>query len=300
MIYASAEAYLDAPQKAVALFGMSGLGKTRTAAMLRGEGGWFHYSVDYRIGTRYMGEHIVDNFKREAMRNPFLRDLLLSDSIYIASNITFENLAPLSTYLGKPGDPAKGGIGFDDYIARQRQHRQAEIASLLDTAKFIEKARDIYGYPHFMADTGGSICEVVTPEDPDDPVLTALSSQLLLVQIRGTETEEEELVRRFVKDPKPMYYPEGLLRALWAEYRTARGVGEAGVDPDDFIAWGFRRLLSHRVPRYEAMARHWGVSVEAEEIAAVQTPEDFDALIAQAITRRVAQDASLSAAKSTG
>ena len=102
MIYDSAEDYTAATQKAVALFGMSGLGKTRTAAMLRGEGGWFHYSVDYRIGTRYMGEHIVDNFKREAMRNPFLRELLRSDSIYIASNISFDNLSPLSTYLGKP------------------------------------------------------------------------------------------------------------------------------------------------------------------------------------------------------
>ena len=73
---------------------------------------WFHYSVDYRIGTRYMGEHIVDNFKREAMRVPFLRDLLRSDSIYISSNITFENLEPLSTYLGKPGDPDKGGLSL--------------------------------------------------------------------------------------------------------------------------------------------------------------------------------------------
>ena len=105
---------------------MSGLGKTRTAAMLRADGGWFHYSVDYRIGTRYMGEHIVDNFKREAMRNPFLRELLRSDSIYIASNISFDNLSPLSTYLGKPGDPEKGGIisrsmsGGRDSIGRRR------------------------------------------------------------------------------------------------------------------------------------------------------------------------------------
>ena len=30
---------------------------------------------DYRIGTRYMGEFIEDSFKREAMGNPFLRDL---------------------------------------------------------------------------------------------------------------------------------------------------------------------------------------------------------------------------------
>ena len=133
MIYADADEWRDATRKRVTLFGMSGLGKTRLSAMLRDEAGWFHYSVDFRIGTRYMGEHIVDNFKREAMRNPFLRELLRTDSIYIASNITFQNLAPLSTYLGKPGDPDKGGIPFDEYLHRQRQHRAAEIAASRDT-----------------------------------------------------------------------------------------------------------------------------------------------------------------------
>ncbi|MEO0760510.1 MAG: ATPase [Pseudomonadota bacterium] len=291
MIYPTGEAYLAAPQKAVGLVGMSGVGKTSIAQMLRAEADWFHYSVDYRIGTRYMGEHIVDNFKREAMRNPFLRDLLRSDSIYIASNISFENLAPLSTYLGKPGDPARGGIAFDDYVRRQRQHREAEIAALIDTVAFIDKARRIYGYAHFMADTGGSICEVVDPDDPDDPVLSAIGRRLLLVQIRGTDAMADELVRRFRSDPKPMYYPEALLRDLWTRYRAERGVegrplAEDAVDPDDFAAWGFRALVSHRRPRYEAIARRWGVSVEAAEIAAVRSPADFDTLIASAIDRR--------------
>ncbi len=288
MIYRSPQDYLDAPQKAVALFGMSGLGKTRTAAMLRAEGDWFHYSVDYRIGTRYMGEHIVDNFKREAMRNPFLRQLLRSDSIYIASNISFENLSPLSTYLGKPGDPEKGGIPFEEYVKRQRQHREAEIAALMDTPLFMGKAREIYDYANFVCDTGGSICEVVDPEDPDDPVLATLADNVLLVQIRGTEAHADELARRFVKAPKPMYYPEDFLRRLWAEYREAHGLAEDAVDPDAFIAWGFRRLLDHRLPRYDAIARNWGVgvTVEAAEIDGVRTPEDFDAVIAGAIERR--------------
>lgn len=286
MIYRSPEEYLSAPRKAVALFGMSGLGKTRTAAMLRESGDWFHYSVDYRIGTRYMGEHIVDNFKREAMRNPFLRQLLRSDSIYIASNISFENLSPLSTYLGKPGDPLKGGIPFEEYVHRQRQHREAEIAALMDTPLFIGKARDIYAYANFVCDTGGSICEVVDPEDPADPVLTTLAAHLLMVQIRGTPAQADELVRRFERNPKPMYYPEALLRRLWAEYLQAHGVAEDRVDPDGFIAWGFRRLLEHRLPLYDAIARNWGVTVEAAEIEAVRTPADFDALIAEALRRQ--------------
>ncbi len=285
MIYRSPEDYLEAPQKAVALFGMSGLGKTRTAAMLRAEGDWFHYSIDYRIGTRYMGEHIVDNFKREAMRNPFLRQLLRSDSIYIASNISFDNLSPLSTYLGKPGDPGKGGIPFEEYVARQRQHREAEIAALMDTPLFMTKARDIYGYAHFVCDTGGSICEIVDPGDPDDPVLGLLAGNVLLVQIRGTDARADELARRFAANPKPMYYPEAFLRRLWTEYREKHGLAEDEVDPDAFIGWGFRRLLDHRLPRYDAIAGNWGVTVEAGEIEAVRTPEDFDALIAEAIRR---------------
>ncbi len=293
MIYRTPEEYTQAPRKAVALFGMSGLGKTRTAAMLRAEGDWFHYSVDYRIGTRYMGEHIVDNFKREAMRTPFLRQLLRTDSIYIASNISFENLSPLSTYLGKPGDPAKGGIPFEEYVKRQRQHREAEIAALMDTPLFIGKAREIYDYAHFVCDTGGSICEVVSPEDPEDPVLGLLADHMLLVQIRGTPEEADELVRRFRKNPKPMYYPEDLLRRLWTEYLAENRLAEDDVDPDDvdpdaFIAWGFRRLLDHRLPLYDAIARNWGVTVEAAEIEAVRSPADFDALIAGAIGRKPA------------
>ena len=286
MIYETPQAYLEAPQKAVALFGMSGLGKTRTAAMLRGEGDWFHYSIDYRIGTRYMGEHIVDNFKREAMRTPFLRQLLRTDSIYIASNITFENLAPLSTYLGKPGDPAKGGIPFEEYVRRQRLHRESEIAALNDTPLFIGKARDIYGYANFLCDTGGSICEVADPDDPDDPVLESLARHVLLVQIRGAQVQADELARRFEKNPKPMYYPEAFLREAWADYIAETGTPEDKIDPDHFIVWGFRRLLAHRLPRYDAIGTRWGVTVAAAEIEALRSPADFDALIAGAIRRR--------------
>ena len=143
MIYADSQAYLTAPAKRVLLFGMSGLGKTHVSNILRDSGNWFHYSVDYRIGTRYMGEYISDMFKREAMKNPVLRALLMSDSVYISSNITFDNLAPLSTYLGKPGDPAKGGVEFAEYQRRQAQHLTAEVAAMLDTTRFIDRAKDI-------------------------------------------------------------------------------------------------------------------------------------------------------------
>lgn len=285
LIYPTAADWLACSQKRVLLFGMSGLGKTHVAAMLRGAGDWFHYSVDYRIGTRYMGELIADNFKREAMKVPLLRELLMSDSVCISSNITFDNLAPLSTYLGKPGDPARGGLPFAEYRKRQDQHRAAEIASLLDTPHFIERAGEIYGYPHFICDSGGSICEVVDPEDAADPVLQALARNLLMVWIEGSDAHTAELVRRFDRAPKPMYYQPDFLTAAWHDYRADTGLDEAAVDPDAFVRWTYARALAHRQPRYAAMARRWGVSVTADEVAGLRDAGDFAALVARAIDR---------------
>ncbi|MDP2085234.1 MAG: ATPase [Gemmobacter sp.] len=285
MIYSSGAEWQASAQKRVLLFGMSGLGKTHVAAMLRGAGDWFHYSVDYRIGTRYMGELIADNFKREAMKVPLLRELLRSDSVYIASNITFDNLAPLSTYLGKPGDPAKGGLAFAEYRKRQDEHRAAEIAALLDTPRFVARSGDIYGYPHFVCDSGGSICEVVAPEDRADPVMQALAANLLMVWIEGGPAHTAELVRRFDRAPKPMYYQPDFLTAAWDDYRRDHGLAEDAVDPDAFVRWTYARALAHRQPRYAVMARHWGVTVTADEVAALRDPAGFDDLIARAIDR---------------
>ncbi len=283
MIYETANDWLEAPRKRLMLFGMSGLGKTYISNLLRATGGWYHYSVDYRIGTRYMGEHIVDNFKREAMRSPLLRDLLMSDSIYIGSNITFNNLAPLSTYLGKPGDLTRGGLSFAEYMARQEQHQRAEVAAMLDTGHFIDRAQDIYGYDHFVCDSSGSICEVVDPEDPVDPVLTALSEEVLMVWIEGSEAHTAELVRRFDRAPKPMYYQPAFLRAAWDAYRAETGQDEARIDPDAFVRWTYARALAHRQPRYAAIADRWGIRVTAEDVAQVRTAGDFDGLIAAAL-----------------
>lgn len=283
MLYPNARAWRDAPQKRVVLFAMSGLGKTHMSNLLRGAGGWFHYSIDYRIGTRYMGEYIVDNAKRHAMQVPFLRDLLMTDSIYIGSNISFHNLTPVSTYLGKPGDPEKGGLPMDEYRRRQAQFERAERQALLDTEYFISRAEDLYGYPHFICDTGGSICEWVDPDDPQDEILTALSQQALMVWVRGTEAHTDELIRRFDKAPKPMAYRPDFLAAGWDAYLEETGLTGDKVNPDAFIRWTYARALAHRQPLYEGMARNWGVTVEAEDMARVQTEADFTDLIANAL-----------------
>jgi len=285
MIYNSADDWMQAAQKRVILFGMSGLGKTYLANMLRGTGDWFHYSVDYRIGTRYMGELIADNAKAHAMQVPFLRELLLTDSIYIGSNITFDNLAPLSTYLGKPGDPERGGLPFDIYRIRQEEHRMAEIAALLDSERFAERAVNLYGHPHFVCDCGGSICEVVDPEDDDDPVLGTLADLGLMIWLKGSDDHRDELIRRFDRAPKPMYYQAEFLLKAWDDYRAETGLPDDKVNPDDFVRWTYARALDHRQPRYAAMAKR-GITLSMDDMSGVKDAESFDALIARALDAR--------------
>ena len=290
MIYENGNVWKAAKHKKVLLFAMSGLGKTHVSSMLRNDGDWFHYSVDYRIGTRYMGEHIVDNFKKAAMSVPFLADLLRSDSISIASNISFENLAPLSTYLGKPGDVARGGIPFDFYCKRQDQHHAAEQAALLDTPAFIERAQNLYGYQNFVCDSGGSICEVVDPWDKTDQVMTSLSENLLMVWIAGNEAHTAELVRRFDKSPKPMCYQPAFLLSSWEKYQSETGLSPDKVDPDDFIRWTYARALAHRQPRYVQMAQ-WGITLQTDDVKNINSPEYFEDLVASALDAKIEKSA---------
>lgn len=288
MIYRTSAEWRACAHKRVLLFGMSGLGKTHASHLLRRTGDWFHYSIDYRIGTRYLGELIADNAKREAMKVPFLRDLLLSDSIYIGTNVTFDNLTPVSSYLGKPGDPARGGLPFGEYTARQAQFRKAEVAALLDTPHFIERARELYGYPHFVCDTGGSICEWVNPDDPDDPEMAALSACTLMIWIEGSEAHTAELVRRFDAAPKPMAYQPAFLERVWRDYLALHNCSEAEVDPDAFIRWTYAQALAHRQPRYRKMAAGWGITAQAADVTRVASVADFEDLIARLLDERAA------------
>ncbi len=81
------------------------------------------------------------------------------------------------------------------------------------------------------------------------------------------------------------YQPEFLAR-VWAEYLQSRGLTEEQVDPDAFIRWTYAQALAHRQPRYQAMARNWGLSVKAEAMAGVQSEADFIEVVAEAMRMR--------------
>lgn len=277
----SVEQFRAWEHKSITLLGMSGVGKTRLSAMLR-QRHWFHYSGDYRIGTRYLDEPILDNIKQQAMQIPFLRDLLRTDSIYIENNISVDNLKPVSSFLGKLGNPEQGGLALTEFKRRQALHHKAEVAAMRDVPEFIRKAQEIYGYEHFINDAGGSVCELDDPE-----TLEILAQHTLILYIKATQTDEKALITRAESDPKPLYYRETFLDEQLQHYLVERGLAYvAQIDPNDFVRWMFPRLFYSRIPRYEAIASRYGYTISTDELARVNNETDFIALVEHAITRQ--------------
>lgn len=268
--------------KCITLLGMSGVGKTFLANILRQSNNWFHYSGDYRIGTHYLDEAILDNIKLQAMQVPFLRDLLRSDSIYIRNNITVDHLVPVSSFLGKLGNPELGGLALDEFKHRQKQHHVAEVNAMKDVPHFIQKAQIIYGYRHFINDAGGSVCEL-----DDAEAMKALVDNTLILYIKATEKDEKELIRRAEKAPKPLYYREAFLDEQLAIYLKERDVSYvAMIDPDDFVRWIFPRLFYSRIPRYEAIAKEHGYTVTTEQLSKVKDEQSFVQLLETVIEQQ--------------
>lgn len=267
--------------KNVTLLGMSGVGKTYLSAMLR-DSNWFHFSGDYRIGRRYLDEHILDMIKQQAMQVPFLKELLRRDWIYIRNNIKVNDLGPVLSFVGKLGNPELGGVELEDFIERQALYREAEIATMHDVPAFIYKAREIYGYQHFVNDVGGSLCELDEPS-----VIDTLIKHTLILYIQVTDKEEEQkLIARAQSAPKPLYYRAEFLQEQLAVYLQQNNLKYAAeMDPDEFTRWVFPRLFHSRIPRYEAIAEPHGYTVTSQEVSQVRDEKDFLQLLETAIVR---------------
>jgi hypothetical protein len=158
---------------------------------------------------------------------------------------------------------------------------------MYDIPHFIEKAQEIYGYPHFVNDVGGSLCEL------DEPgVMDILVDNTLILYIQVTNAAQEKvLIERAVSDPKPLYYrPEFLEEHLQLYYQETGLEYAAQIDPDEFARWVFPRLFHSRLPRYDEIAK-LGYSVTSEEIDSVQDDADFLSMLEMAIERQSEGDA---------
>ena len=266
--------------KNITLIGMSGVGKTFLSNMLRRHD-WFHYSGDYRIGTRYLSEPILDLIKTQAMETPLLRELLRSDYISIGNRISVDNLGPVLSFVGKLGNPEKGGVPLPQFRHRQELYRRAEIDAMKDVPEFIKKARQVFGYKNFVNDVGGSLCELEEPS-----VIDILIEHTLLLYIDVSTEDEEQLLQRAENDPKPLYYRPEFLDQQLAIYLKQNNLPYAAlIDPDQFTRWIFPRLFQSRKPRYTAMAEPHGYTVTSAEISLLRDETDFLELLETAISR---------------
>ena len=269
----SRDAFFALPH-AITLLGMSGVGKTTLASTLRrtgdgrhdGSGSWFHYSADYRIGTRYLAEDILDNIKAKIMRmqDPFVADLLRSDSIYISHNISVENLEPVSTFLGMFGDPGQGGLDRREFLRRQKLYGKAERRSMTDVPHFVERAWRIYQCKNFVNDASGSLCEIADPDDGDDTVLKVLSADTMIIYVRPDRAYEDIIKARAIAHPKPLFYNRAFIDPRLA------GLPDSGqtVDPARFAASLFGDLLEFRKARYQKIADRYGLTIDVKDLFA--------------------------------
>ena len=213
------------------------------------------------------------------MQVPFLAELLRSDSIYICHNITVDNLAPVSTFMGMVGDPTQGGLSVREFKRRQELHRVAEIAAMYDVRDFITKSRDIYGYNHFLNDAGGSLCEL-----DDEAVIRRLAEDTLILYIEASDDMLQELINRAVRRPKPLYYQEAFFDASLATFMSKQGLQQiAQVPPRAFARWVFPYLIRHRLPRYQAIATAYGHSINSRKVKEVNSKEDFIEMICETL-----------------
>ena len=267
-------------RKNVTLVGMSGVGKTYLSNMLRRHD-WFHYSGDYRIGTRYLSEPILDIIKKQAMDIPLLRELLRSDYISIQNRINVDNLGPVLGFVGKLGNPEMGGVPLREFRHRQELYRMAEIDAMHDVPEFIRKARDVFGYSNFINDVGGSLCEL-----EDTEVIEILVHHTLILYIEVSQENEEQLLKRAEMDPKPLYYRPQFLSHHLAIYLEQNDLPYAAlIDPDDFTKWIFPYLFQSRIPRYQAIAEPYGYTVTSAEVANLRDEKDFLDLLEIALGR---------------
>jgi hypothetical protein len=277
----TAQEFIDWKSKRITLLAMSGAGKTTLADKLP-KSKWYHYSGDYRIGTKYLKEPILDNIKRQAMSVPFLRELLRADSLYIKSKISFDNLTAVSSFLGKLGDSNQGGLSLNEFKHRQNLHRQAEIEAMKDVPAFIHNAQDIYGYSHFINDAGGSVCELDSPD-----VLDSLAENTLIIYIKIPPELEQTIIDRAKNEPKPLYYRDAFLDEQLSTFLALKNYASTDeMPPDEFVSWVFPQLFKARVPRYEAIAEKYGYTICGNDMAKVETEDDFIALIAAALAKQ--------------
>ena len=264
--------------KRLTLLGMSGVGKTHLSKLLSSEGSWFHFSGDFRIGTSHLHKEIIDNISYKMKQDPWLFGLLKNNSISVNSQVTFDNLEPISAFLGKVGNPEEGGLPITEFVRRQALFLEAEIKAMHDVPHFIESSHKA-GYQHFINDAGGSLCELESKA-----LYETLSKNTLILYIKASESTEKALVDRAGKSPKPIYYHPDFFQSSLDSYLKEKKLSYvAQISPDEFVRWAFPRLIENRQTKYQDLADQYGYTINSDDLYSCKVGGEVVNLICEAL-----------------
>jgi hypothetical protein len=273
-----AKDFLEAKNKRITLLGMSGVGKTHLAKLIGEEGDWFHFSGDYRIGAKHLKEEIIANIANKMSSNNWLKGLLENKSISVNSQVTFDNLEPISAFLGKVGNPEEGGLPISEFIRRQSLFFEAEKKTMYEVPEFIAKSQ-AKGFSHFINDAGGSLCEL---EDPK--LFKLLSANTLIIYIKTSKENEHALIERAKENPKPMYYNPVFFQRSIQNYLTENNLEYAAeISPDSFVSWVFPKLIEDRLKKYSKIANKYGCTIQSDDLHSCSSANDVIDLISRAL-----------------
>ena len=274
----SAKEFRSEKNKRLTLLGMSGVGKTHLAKLIGENGGWYHFSGDYHIGATYLKDEIINNITKKMKQDPWLQNLLNNQSISVNSQVTFDNLEPISAFLGKVGNPQEGGLEIDEFIRRQSLFLEAEINAMYDVPNFIKQSQQS-GYDNFINDAGGSLCEL-----EDKKLYQLLAKNTLIVYIKTNKEAERALIERSKNQPKPVYYHPDFIASALKSYLEKNSLDYvAQINPDAFARWVFPRLVEDRLAKYQTLADQYGCTIKSGDLYHCHSADDVINLIAGAL-----------------
>lgn len=246
--------FLGQTRKSITFIGMSGVGKSYMSHQLE-QWGWTSYSSDYLIGTQYL-------------------DNVMHETLAFEETLGKDNMAFLSSFVGKLGNPEQDGLLLDEFQKRQKYYYDAECQSLIDMKEALEAAP-----VHFVCDSSGSFCEV-----EDETILERVGQNSLVVYLKVKQEGHAEILDRAFKFPKPLYFPPAFLLERLERYKEKFDLRRVEqIDPLEFLRWVFPHLFESRLPKYQRIADQYGVTIASHALAGVSSEDDFLQLIAKAL-----------------
>jgi hypothetical protein len=237
----------------ISLVGMSGVGKTHYASS-QNPAKYFHYSVDYIIGSCLLRNDITDDLLEQITRSDFIKELLLGKKVSFDVNISVKDLSLVSRFLGKFGSKEYGGFNREKFLRRQKLYCEAEKTATMHLQDISDGIFSI-GYEYIANDLTGSICEIIDFSNEKDKIVEFLS-QTTIKYLPASEEHVKTLVERAKQTPKPLLFNEEFFETTVENFMKEKNIkSDDEIIPDEFCVYSFPLLLKHRIPKYEKISK---------------------------------------------